>query len=484
MKKALWFINQYSHPYINLKKDCISIEQETVFIDTDSTLFEIHTKSHSEALFIKHGIEKLCDYKNSGFDTATGNKTFEKAIEILYTHGYILNHDIVLNRKNDIEALRLSLMKILRKYSDCFIEAISLDDTRNVSSIISVLELLRSEAHRSRVSNHVWSSENFYYIAMYVLMKNAKNNNPYGFLLISQFLECLISHFKKLQYLPEVIIDSECLYLYSSRDVEACLYAFNSLLVSYFGETSLRASYQIKDFYATKSGINFALLSEQFSRDYSVSLGESQFLSALQKSENHRLLAPACYIQEYYVNYRFTETITPMISKRLKNTLRDAFAKYYDEEVGHEFFELETCMNLGVKKEYLETHLPLPLTQVFCDAYTYLSFQDPLSYFTSVMVTEGIPGEPSLINEILTHSATLQDSFNDSSKEHEQLNVELGHQYLSRKFLSKIRSIDNSEQKKALHILAWMLELNHRAWEELYQRIYVERKNYLEPATL
>ncbi|WP_027711443.1 hypothetical protein [Dickeya chrysanthemi] len=484
MKKALWFINQYSHPYINLKKDSVSVEEETIFVDTDSTLFKIHASSHAEALFIKNGIEILCDYNNPGFDLVTGNKIFEEAIEILYTYGYILNHDIVLNRKKETESLRLNLLTILSKYSGCFIETVSLDDKRDVSSILSVLDLLRSESHQSRVSNHVWSSENFYFISLCVLMQNAKNNNPYGFLLISEFIGFLISHFKNLQCFPEVIIDSECLYLYSSRDVEACLYAFNSLLVSYFEDGSIRAGYQIEDFYDTKSGINFALLSEQFSRDYSVSLGESQFLSALQKPENHMLLAPACYIQEYYVNYRFTETITPMISKRLNNVLRDAFARYYDEEVGHELFELETCMNLGVEKEYLETHLPLPLTQVFCDAYTYLSFLDPLSYFTSVMVTEGIPGEPSLINEILTNSAMLQGSFNDSSKEHEQLNVELGHQYLSRVFLSKIRSIDDSEQKRALHILAWMLELNHRAWEELYQRIYVERKEYLEPATL
>lgn len=484
MKKRLWFINQYSHPYINLKKNSISVDNKTIVINSDSTLFSIHTKSHDEALFIKNGIEKLCEYSNPGFDIVRGNKVFEEVIETLYTYGFILNYDMSLNRKEEIECLRLKFLNILNKYSTYFIEAISLYDKQDISCILSLLDLLRCESRQGKVSNHVWSSENFYFICICVMVQNAKNNNPYGFLLLSEFIESLTSYFKNSVYHPEIIIDSEIVDLYSMRDVEACLYAFNSLLVSCFGKDSIRTYYRIEDFYETRSGINFALLSEQFSRDYSVRLGDSQFLSALQKPENHMLLAPACYIQEYYVNYRFTETIAPMISKRLSNVLKDSFARYYNEEVGHELYELETCINLGVKKEYLENHLPLPLTQVFCDAYTYLSFLEPLSYFTSVMVTEGIPGEPSLINDILANSIMLQDSFNDSSKEHEQLNVELGHQYLSRVFLSKIRSINDPEQKKALHILAWMLELNHRAWEELHQRIYVERKEYLEPATL
>lgn len=297
-------------------------------------------------------------------------------------------------------------------------------------------------------------------------------------------MNSILAYLNRQDYSPNIVINSDFIYIYSNRDIESCLYAFKSLLIYSLDLNAKRAGYQLNDFYETVSGINFALMSENFIREHSIHAGESNFLKELKKPENHELLAPACYIQEYFINYRFTETIAPMISKRLNDSIKKSFTRYYEEEVGHEIYELETCINLGVTKEYLDNHLPLPLTQVFCDAFTYLSSSELLSYFTSVMITEGIPGEPSQINDVLINSTILQDSFNVASRKHEQLNIELDHQYLSRLFLSNIHSIDNAEQKKSLHILAWMLELNHRAWEELHQRIYIERKDYLEPATL
>jgi len=484
MRNTLWFISQYSHPYINLKRGDISTDNNTIIIDTDSDLFKITTLSHDEALFIVECIISLLNYKNADFRIVTGNATFEDIINTLYIYGYILNDDIALTREKEKKSLCMRIHSLLKKYTKCFFEATSINDSSRQTEVISTINLLRSEADKKRISDDTWKSENFHFISLCILIKNAKTNNPHGYVLINEFMNSLISHLNNLYYSPTLTINSDFMYLYSNRDIESCLYAFKSLLISSLDLNSKRKSYQINDFYETKSGINFALMSEKFIRDYSISIGESNFFKELQKPESHKLLAPACYIQEYFINYRFTETIAPMISKRLNNSIKKAFTQYYDEEVGHEVYELETCINLGVTKEYLENHLPLPLTQVFCDAFAYLSSLEPLSYFTSVMITEGIPGEPSQINDLLFNSTTLQDFFNDASRTHEQLNDKLNHQYLSRLFLSKIHSIDNEEQKKLLHILAWMVELNHRAWEELHQRVYIERKEYLEPATL
>lgn len=484
MRETLWFMSQYSHPYIKIKKSDISIDNSTVIIETESEVFKINTSSYDEALFIVECITPLLNYQSANFKIITGNPIIEELIHMFYTHGYILNNDIALIREKEKKSLYLKIDYLLKKYTTEFFEEISPSDDLVNIEIISTFTLLQAESDKKRISDDTWKSKNFYFIALCLLMKNAHINNPHGYVLINEFMNSLIAHLNNLYYSPAISITSDFMYLYSNRDIESCLYAFKSLLISSLGLNAKRNHYQIDGFYETTSGINFALMSEKFIREYSINLGESNFLKELQEQNNHKLLAPACYIQEYFINYRFTETIAPMISKRFNNSVKKAFTQYYDEEVGHEIYELATCINLGVTQEYLENHLPLPLTQIFCDAFTYLSSLEPLSYFTSVMITEGIPGEPSQINDLLIHSTTLQDFFNDESKKHEQLNAELKHQYLSRLFLSKINSIDNAEQKRLLHILAWMVELNHRAWEELHQRIYIERKEYLEPAIL
>lgn len=484
MRKTLWFISQFSHPYVNLKRGDISIDDNMIIIDTDSDLFKINTSSHDEALFIVECITSLSNYKNADFRIVTGNPTIEEIMHTLYTYGYILNNDILLTREKEKKSLRLKVYSLLKKYTKCFFEEILSKENFRHTELISTINLLRNEADKTKISDDTWESENFHFISLCILMKNAKTNNPHGYVLIDEFMNSLIAHLNNIYYSPSLTITSDFMYLYSNRDIESCLYAFKSLLISSLDLGSKRKRYQINDFYETTSGINFALMSERFIRDYSIDIGESDFFKELQKPDNHKSLATACYIQEYFINYRFTETIAPMISKRLNHSIKKAFTQYYDEEVGHEVYELETCINLGVTKEYLENHLPLPLTQVFCDAFTYLSSFEPLSYFTCVMITEGMPGEPSQINDLLFNSAMLQDFFNAASKKHEQLNDELNHQYLSRLFLSKIYSIDNAEQKRLLHILSWMVELNHRAWEELHQRIYIERKKHLEPVIL
>ena len=484
MKEALWFMNQYSHPYIKITKDNISIDNEIIIIDTDSNLFKVNTSSHNEALFIVECIVPLLNYKSANFTIALGNPIFEEIIHTLYTYGYILNNDLALSRKKEKKFLHLKIHALLKSNTTDFFEKTSSNKKSKNDEILSIITLLRNKSDEKTIGDDIWMSENFYFISLCVLIQNAKNNNPHGYVLITEFMNSLVSHLNKLNYSPSITITSDFLYLYSSRDIESCLYAFKSLLIFSLGVNSKRKNYQINDYYETISGINFSLMCERFIHEYSINIGESNFFKEFKKPESHNLLAPACYIQEYFINYRFTETIAPMISKRLNESMKKAFIRYYDEEVGHEIYELATCINLGVTKEYLENHLPLPLTQLFCDAFTYLSSSEPLSYFTSVMITEGMPGEPSQINDLLINSAILQNSFNDTSRKHEQLNVELDHQYLSRIFLSKIHSIDNAEQKRSLHILAWMLELNHRAWEELFQRINIERKEYLEPAIL
>src|SRR5262249_14368619 len=141
--------------------------------------------------------------------------------------------------------------------------------------------------------------------------------------------------------------------------------------------------------------------------------------------------------------------------------------RYYDEEVGHERFERDTCLSLGVQQSELDETLPLPLHTAFVDTFTLCAMQEPVAYLLSIFVTEGLFGAPSDVNVRL---ADLVDSvrFREVSRRHEHLNDELNHPSLTRLALNDIHSVDSSLMRRAIQFLRYFVELNWRAWDDLF----------------
>lgn len=220
---------------------------------------------------------------------------------------------------------------------------------------------------------------------------------------------------------------------------------------------------------APVSGINFLVEAEQVTSDALEKLGPTRFVEELSAAvgARRRRLAIGCYVEEYHVTCRFVEMITPMMAKRLSSDLRRRMFRYFGEEVGHESFELATCRSLGVDAEALTASLPLPLRTAFVDTFTAIAAHDPVGYLISIFVTEGMLGDKSPLGELLDDVENAAKDFKKVHVKHEALNIELNHSSLSRLMMRELTRISVHAQERALRSLLYLIELNHRGWDEV-----------------
>ncbi len=221
-------------------------------------------------------------------------------------------------------------------------------------------------------------------------------------------------------------------------------------------------------------GLNLALLTERWATQALQQVGESPFVAALAAPETCLRMAQASYAQEYYITDRFIDIIAPAIAHRVARPLKKLIRKYYAEETGHDKYELKTCQRLGLKYEDLQTCLPTPFSQLICDIYTYLASNDPISYFAAITITEGLPGQPNILNSVVAESGTLPASCNHDSRHHEMLNENLHHPMISRIFLAECGKLNRATTQRALLFYATLLEIGWRSWNELY-RMHVQQ---------
>lgn len=214
------------------------------------------------------------------------------------------------------------------------------------------------------------------------------------------------------------------------------------------------------------SGSAFALLAEEVVKDTLLKLGPSRFLqSARRIKDSHHPLIRGTYVEQYHVTRRFVEIVTPLLAMRLAPGLRALMFRYFFEEYGHEKFEREACLALGISEEELDASTPLPLTTAFVDVLTLLGCRDPLGFMVAVTATEGLHGQDFKISDLLT----VPDELKRATGRHDSLNAELNHASIPRLALSQVDLVTPDSQARALNHLVFVLELNHLCWDSLYE---------------
>jgi hypothetical protein len=256
--------------------------------------------------------------------------------------------------------------------------------------------------------------------------------------------------------------------LYSERDVRAQLTALAELLIRSVGPDAARLCSPRTTPVAAGSGLAFILEAERATRAALKDLGDGRYVRAIRaQPRGGSPLMVGCYVEEYHVTYRFVEILTPLLRKRLALGMRQLMFQYFAEEVGHEAFERATCISLGVEETQLVASLPLPLHLAFVDVLTQLAETDPIGFMASIMVTEGMLGEPAVVNDLLASAGGEIEGFREVSRRHERLNTKLNHSSIARLLLSQVPAIAPADQWRAIASLLFVLELNHRAWDAL-----------------
>jgi hypothetical protein len=205
---------------------------------------------------------------------------------------------------------------------------------------------------------------------------------------------------------------------------------------------------------------------EVLTRETLAKWGENPYVTALEAlNDRYSPLIVGPFIEQYHVTRRFVEIVAPLLSKRLSVPLRTMMFRYYSEEVGHEELESTTCEAMGVSQRALESAVPLPLHFAFVDALTLVAQIDPIASLASIMVIEGVFGEPPKMSLRLAAVARKNPSFREITGEHDELNETLNHNSLSRDAFEHITAVAPHVQRRVMQRILFLLELNQRAWQ-------------------
>ena len=254
--------------------------------------------------------------------------------------------------------------------------------------------------------------------------------------------------------------------LYDRRDLEAHLWLIGSCLVASTSDGAARFPTPQIPTLSLLSGLEFMRQVEILSRETLVNWGENPYVTALEAlNDSYSPLIAGPFIEQYHVTRRFVEIVAPLLSKRLSVPLRKMVFRYFSEEVGHEELESTTCEAMGISPRALDRAVPLPLHFAFVDALTVVAEHDALTSFASIMVIEGIFGEPPKMSLRLAAVARKNPTFREISGDHDELNETLNHNSISRDAFEHIAAVSPEAQRRVMRRILFLLELNHRAWQ-------------------
>jgi len=261
-------------------------------------------------------------------------------------------------------------------------------------------------------------------------------------------------------------------------EVRKCLSVILWALVRSKGKDAERKTFPELLIERPDSGTNLALRLERWAIESLQEFGEASFPKALNSNMHgcQETLIQAVYAQEYYITDRFVDLVSNAMTLRLSPPLKKLLRRYYSEEMGHESYELRTCIQLGLEEDSIHRSLPVPIAQLLCDMYTYLGGNHVVAYCAAATITEGLPGQPNIINEAVANSGIFDEQANESSRKHESLNEKLAHPYISRLLLAECGEQSVDTQKTARDCYGLLLEMTWRAWEELHYLHVLQKK--------
>ena len=261
---------------------------------------------------------------------------------------------------------------------------------------------------------------------------------------------------------------SEVSGLFDLRDLQCHLWLIAQCLSHSTSEQAERFNTAPIPELTLSSGLEFMRQTELLTRNTLAMWGPNRYVTALEGlTDSASPLIAGPYIEQYHVTRRFVEIVCPLLSRRLSIPLRNMMFRYFSEEFGHEALESATCEALGVNKRALDTMLPLPLHFAFVDALTTMAYLDPITSFAAVMVIEGVFGEPPKLSLRLQSVGEASHAFLSVSNEHDELNETLNHNSISRDCFEHISAVNEARQTRAMRRILFLLELNHRAWDDI-----------------
>ncbi|NNM59781.1 MAG: hypothetical protein HKM04_08200 [Legionellales bacterium] len=491
-----WLFNKYETPYLDINGVEIS-NNKTLLINADIDNFDVEINTnYIDLQKTKEILECLKDPKSCHW---TELKQSLKDKDVLH---YILNsldqYSLIFESKTQenklmnelstiddfINMTTTTLLQKVKKHEYSMLQS-------NVSKLLETAHyLLKSLAIELDVFDlneiqykKIEVFDNFYLNTIAFQMKYLQRSMPLALLMWFETLYRALIEIQvdplPTEYIKSLHLHWELLAPFWIGDIfnEKDIFIYQTCFMSHLFD-SIRAdrklhlvppqlNHKVEE---SLSGINFMIKMERLAEETQTFFGEAALLKNIKNDsfENKNLIF-GIYIEEFHVTCRFVEIITPMLNKRLNGKLREKMFQYYQEEFGHEKFELETCLSLGIDKKELLDSYPLPLTQAYIDIFTYIADCDPIGFIVSVMITEGMFGKHSPLHDHLEPIMLNNTSYQKVARAHDNLNTALNHSSLARIFMKTISIVTPETQERAIRHCLYLLELNYRVWEQLVE---------------
>lgn len=485
-----WTYKKYRNPYLDIVS--IQILENKIFIKSSVDNFDIEISNNKNKLSeIKSMLNNLRDpYHPSWKKVQEGeNEIISNLLTIFDEQSLIINQDNVEETiKNQLKEIKYQIEETVELLAGKLsLSSISLNENLPILINEGVRQLKLLLEEMSDDTFFRFSSErtkenidNFFISTILYQIKYLKRSHPLA-LLIWIVTLCQLSKLTHANVCVEMA-DSICLQ-WKNMALHWIGGAFNikeiaiyqACLVSHLIDSTTenaKSLFKINNleelFLEPSSGINFMVKVERLMNAVLENRGESSLFKKISSDlDANSPLVRGVFIEQYHVNRRFVEIIAPLLNKRLTDPLRERMFKYYEEEHGHEEFELKTCRSLGISEIDLVNAYPLPLMQAYVDAFTIIADHDPVGFFSSAMITEGMIGKPSLLYDYLGRIMADNQDYQQVARAHDNLNVDLNHAYLSRLFMGDIEMITPVSQQRAMRHVLYLLELNHRSLEQM-----------------
>jgi hypothetical protein len=473
-----WTVERYRRPYLAVDQLAFDRDRKRIVLYGANDHLSIACDDQTSAVDIERGLQALRDPSSDLWaeirDQGESSPWFE-IVSALDSRSFVSDAienkaDEWIERELDTveEAIKATKQAILHRLGEADIGIL----TDNISELLGVTgSLLRLGQARDSINEieapRPLAIANFYMAALGLQACYMRRSAPLSLIGLQ---EVIASFLGSNGTLWRDVARPLAGGLYSEKDLRVHLTTVADLLVRSIGPDAKRRCRCPAAASTSLSGIEFMRAAERATRAMLSDLGEGEFRSIMKTVRSST--APAligCYIEEYHVTRRFVEIITPVLSKRLDPVVRNLTFRYFDEENGHEAFERATCASLGVDEATLDTSFPLPLQAAFVDVFTHIAEIDPIGYFTSILVTEGMLGDPSSVGDIFDPTDNHNVEFMSVSRSHDNLNKTLNHTSISRLLLHNVKAVHPSTQARALEHLTFLVELNFRAWETLIE---------------
>ncbi|MCG8423761.1 MAG: hypothetical protein MJE77_38175 [Proteobacteria bacterium] len=482
-----WTIAKYSSPYLAIKDARFDVSTGEVLVVSSASEFVIEHDDHLSGHEIAKRLQLLRDPGSSSWQEILSGEPDSEWYGLLESMDYLgLVRDALDAAKDrrdaNIDQLRRGIAKVVAAVLDevsaeqrerlvANVEALSRHYSVLVWEIAREYPLqkpLPEISHRPFSSTEILQLDNFYLQLAYVQALYQRSNAPLSLICNARALfdlhiglEAGTSEFPDLDELLTEFAGGACSIPDALRHLNGLAEALVSGVDPVRSKRFCIASYEPKE---CISGINFMLEAEEVARVALAKLGTPEYLKALEEDpEGGLVLVHGRYLQDYYVTTRFPEIIAAILPKRLNAEFRRKAFQYYKEEVGHDILEYESCRELGLTDEQIQNTYPLPLHFAYVDVFSQLGIIDPVAYATSIFITEGMVGVESPLE--LAYKKIVGEFV--ALDKHILLNDKYHHTSIPRLFMADVESISPASQRLAMDYMLFLLELNHRAWDDL-----------------